>query len=269
VYILQLTSNSTAISIKSIRVADTSAGVVGSRDKRLFVQRDDRLWAFHNLLPDGQDYLEHDALYLPHDVTALSSLNVSDLYVDARDGVLYYVDSSRSVVMQCQPDSAPHVWWKPDFITDIAPDNRCYLSGLAVVNQAPRYATAAARSNTPNGWGAALDYGGVLIDMKDNRVVVDGLSIPCSPRWYADQLWLLNSGRGEFGFIDRKVGRFESVLFGPGYMRRLAFHQQYAVIALIYRAIFTRSKRKPINRCMAGWRGNCIALNSMMRWPTT
>ena len=41
--------------------------------------------------------------------------------------------------------------------------------------------------------------GGVVIDVESNEVVCRGLSMPHSPRWYRDRLWVLNSGHGQFG----------------------------------------------------------------------
>ena len=54
--------------------------------------------------------------------------------------------------------------------------------------------------------------------------------MPHSPRLYRDRLWLLDSGRGDFGYLDRKKGRFEPVTFCPGYARGLAFVGNYALV---------------------------------------
>jgi uncharacterized protein (TIGR03032 family) len=45
-------------------------------------------------------------------------------------------------------------------------------------------------------------------------------------------VWLLNSGAGEFGFLDRDKQKFEPVAFCSGYARGLAFIGQYAIVAL-------------------------------------
>jgi uncharacterized protein (TIGR03032 family) len=56
--------------------------------------------------------------------------------------------------------------------------------------------------------------------------------LPHSPRLHGGRLWLLNSGAGEFGFIDVSSGKFESVAFCPGYARGLTFVGNHAVIGL-------------------------------------
>ena len=56
--------------------------------------------------------------------------------------------------------------------------------------------------------------------------------MPHSPRLYRDRLWLLDSGNGYFGYLDRQRGHFERVTFCPGYARGLAFVGDFAVIGL-------------------------------------
>jgi uncharacterized protein (TIGR03032 family) len=56
--------------------------------------------------------------------------------------------------------------------------------------------------------------------------------MPHSPRWQEGRLWLLDSGRGQFGWVDLARGRFEPVCFCPGYSRGLAFCGPFAVIGL-------------------------------------
>ena len=57
-------------------------------------------------------------------------------------------------------------------------------------------------------------------------------SMPHSPRLYGGRLWLLNSGTGELGVIDRAAGAFTPVCLCPGYARGLAFIGRHAVIGL-------------------------------------
>ena len=71
-----------------------------------------------------------------------------------------------------------------------------------------------------------------MIDVGSNEIVARGLSMPHSPRWHQGKLWLLNSGTGEFGYVDLGSGRFEAVTFCAGYMRGLTFHGDFAVIGL-------------------------------------
>lgn len=96
----------------------------------------------------------------------------------------------------------------------------------------PRYVTAVSRSDVADGWRDHRQAGGVVIDVQSNEVILDGLSMPHSPRLHGDKLWLLDSGRGEFGHVDRDHGRFEPVAFLPGYGRGLSFINGFAVIGV-------------------------------------
>lgn len=71
-----------------------------------------------------------------------------------------------------------------------------------------------------------------MIDVASNEIVARGLSMPHSPRWYRDRLWVLNSGTGEFGSIDLASGKFEPLAFCPGYLRGMSFVGKYAIVSL-------------------------------------
>ena len=68
------------------------------------------------------------------------------------------------------------------------------------------------------------------MDIQTNEIIARELSMPHSPRWYQGKLWLLNSGAGDFGYINK--GEFVPVTFCPGYARGLAFVGNFAVVGL-------------------------------------
>src|SRR5690606_37547595 len=63
-------------------------------------------------------------------------------------------------------------------------------------------------------------------------IVAQGLSMPHSPRWYRDRLWLLNAGSGELGYIELETGRFVPLAFCPGFLRGLSFVGDYAIVGI-------------------------------------
>ena len=71
-----------------------------------------------------------------------------------------------------------------------------------------------------------------MIDIDSNEVVCEGLSMPHSPRWHRDTLWLINSGTGYFGRVDPARGVFEPLVFLPGFARGMAFLGNSAIIGL-------------------------------------
>ncbi len=122
--------------------------------------------------------------------------------------------------------------WRPPFITALRPEDRCHLNGVAVVNGQPRYVTALAETDTPFGWRAVKNNGGCLIEVPSGNVVARGLSLPHSPRVEGNQIFFLNTGRGDLAVVDAKTGQVTSVAQVPGVSRGLAIHGSYAFVGL-------------------------------------
>jgi uncharacterized protein (TIGR03032 family) len=122
--------------------------------------------------------------------------------------------------------------WRPPFVSALAPEDRCHLNGLAVVDGQVRYVTALGRSDTPAGWRETKANGGLLLDVPSGEAVASGLSMPHSPRWHDGRLWVLESGKGEINVVDLPTGRVETVAQLPGFTRGLAFAGRYAFIGL-------------------------------------
>ena len=158
-------------------------------------------------------------------------LDVHDMAVDDQ-GRLVFVNTLFGCLATLSETHSFKPLWQPPFLTGWAAQDRCHLNGLALRDGRPAFATMVGRSDTPDGWRQHRVEGGLVMDVQSNDVVAQGLSMPHSPRWYQDRLWLLNSGTGEFGYVDLKTGRFEAVTFCPGYMRGLHFQGDYALIGL-------------------------------------
>jgi uncharacterized protein (TIGR03032 family) len=122
--------------------------------------------------------------------------------------------------------------WHPGFISRLLPEDRCHLNGLAVEADRPRYVTAVGETDVADGWRDKRTEGGIVIDVQENAIVARGFSMPHSPRLHQGKLWLLDSGTGQFGFVEPGSGRFEPVAFCPGYLRGLAFHDRFAIVGL-------------------------------------
>ena len=70
--------------------------------------------------------------------------------------------------------------WHPSFVSQIVPEDRCHLNGLAMVNGRPRYVTALGETDTPGGWRANKSSGGVVIDVDSGAVL--GADCRCRTR---------------------------------------------------------------------------------------
>ena len=122
--------------------------------------------------------------------------------------------------------------WKPKFVTDLVPEDRCHLNGLAIRDGRPRYVTTLGVTDSAGGWRENKAAGGVLVDVDSDEIICRGLSMPHSPRWHDGRLWVLNSGTGELLAVDPATGQSDVVCGLSGYLRGLCFLGPYALVGL-------------------------------------
>ncbi|MEO1388608.1 MAG: TIGR03032 family protein [Cyanobacteria bacterium J06634_6] len=122
--------------------------------------------------------------------------------------------------------------WRPDFISALAPEDRCHLNGIALHHGKAKYVSVFGLTDTAGGWRDRKATHGCVIEVDTGNVVARGLSMPHSPRFVNGRLWVLNSGRGEMASVDLSSGRIEPLLSLPGYPRGLAIAGQFAFVGL-------------------------------------
>ena len=173
---------------------------------------------------------KNDAVFLPRSAHATGDVQIHDLAFAGDE--LWFVNTSFSCLCTLDPEHSFVPRWRPPFITALAPEDRCHLNGLAVVDDRPRYATALGETDEARGWRERKRDGGIVMDLVQNEVILRGLSMPHSPRWHEGKLWLLNSGEGSLGFVDLKERRYREVARVPGFTRGLDFAGRFAFIGL-------------------------------------
>jgi uncharacterized protein (TIGR03032 family) len=188
-----------------------------------------QLWRFENALPAERSHEGYDRLYVPQVGYTTGDLDIHDIAVD-KNGNVIFVNTLFSCLATTSDRQSFEPLWRPAFITKLAAEDRCHLNGLAMVDGKPAYVTVVSESDAAGGWRDHRTDGGCVIDVESGEIVLQGLSMPHSPRVYQGKLWLLNSGTGEFGWVDPEKGVFEPVAFCPGYARGLAFVGAFAVI---------------------------------------
>jgi uncharacterized protein (TIGR03032 family) len=189
-----------------------------------------QLWRFENVLSPGELANGYDRLYVPQVGYVTGDLDIHDVAVDGT-GRVVFVNTLFGCLATVSETHSFVPLWRPPFVSRLAAEDRCHLNGLALRDGQPRYVTAVSQSDVADGWRDHRTSGGCLIDVAANEVIATGLSMPHSPRWYRDQLWLLNAGTGFLGTLDPASGRFTEVMFCPGYLRGLSFVGNYAVVA--------------------------------------
>jgi uncharacterized protein (TIGR03032 family) len=173
----------------------------------------------------------YDVAYVPRVGYTTGDVDAHDIAVGA-DGRVNFVCTLFGCLATLSERASFQPLWRPPFLSALVPEDRCHLNGLAMRNGRPAYVTAVADCDVVDGWRDRRRDGGCVIDVGSGEIVASGLSMPHSPRWFRDQLWLVNSGTGEFGRIDLATGRFEPIAFCPGYLRGLAFVGDFAVVTL-------------------------------------
>lgn len=190
-----------------------------------------QVWRFENIFEPGQQQDGFDRLYLPQVAYTTGDLDIHDMAVDG-EGRLLFINTLFGCLATLSETHSFKPLWHPPFLSKLAAEDRCHLNGLAMKEGRPAYATAVSESDVVDGWREHRRDGGIVIDIATNEIIVRGLSMPHSPRWHQGKLWLLNSGTGEFGYVDIEAGRFEPVCFCPGYLRGLSLHGHFAVVGL-------------------------------------
>jgi uncharacterized protein (TIGR03032 family) len=190
-----------------------------------------QVWRFENVFEPGQQQDGYDRLYVPQVGYTTGDLDIHDMAVDS-EGRLVFVNTLFGCLATLSETHSFKPLWHPPFTSKLAAEDRCHLNGLAMKDGQPAYVTAVSQSDVADGWREHRPDGGIVIDVKRNEIVCSGLSMPHSPRWYNSRLWLLNSGTGDFGYVDLETGRFEPICFCPGYMRGLSFHGHFALLGL-------------------------------------
>ncbi len=214
------------------RIFPKPMGIAASRAK-IAIGCASQIWQLNNvpavaakIEPTGK----HDACYLPHQTHVTGNIDIHEMawgkddlwFINTRFSCLCTLDRNYSFV--------PH--WRPNFITALTPEDRCHLNGLGMVNNQPKYVTALGKSDRAGGWRDHKANGGILLDVETNEIIMSGLSMPHSPRWYGDRLWVLESGHGSLATMDLNSGKLTTVINLPGFTRGIDFWGKLAFIGL-------------------------------------
>lgn len=151
-----------------------------------------------------------------------------------KDGETLFVNTLFSCIARVSPTRSFEPVWQPPFISKLAPEDRCHLNGMAVVDGEPTHVTAIAPTDIADGWRDRRPDGGVVLDVASGEPIASCLAMPHSPRHHEttggqDGLYILNSGAGEFGTVDLQQGGFTPMTFLPGYLRGMDFVGPHAV----------------------------------------
>jgi uncharacterized protein (TIGR03032 family) len=191
------------------------------------------VWDYRNhpdVAPKIEPKGKHDACFLPRNMHVTGDIRIHELAWAQRE--LWIVATRFSMLCTLDRDHSFVPRWKPPFISGLAAEDRCHLNGLCVAEDRVRYVTALGESDAANGWRENKAHGGLVIDVESGEIVLRGLSMPHSPRWYGGKFWFLESGKGTIATADLSSGTIETVAELPGFTRGMAFAGPFAFVGL-------------------------------------
>ncbi|MEO0369758.1 MAG: TIGR03032 family protein, partial [Pseudomonadota bacterium] len=185
----------------------------------------------NNVGPKVEPLNKHDGAFLPRRTHVTGDIDIHEMGFDD-DNELWIVNTKMSCLCTLNINHSIVPRWKPPFITGYDLTDRCHLNGLGMRDGKPKYVSALGTTDTAGGWRDNKAFGGMIMDIDSNEMIIEGLSMPHSPRWYQDKLWVLESGAGQLVVVDEKTGAKNVVAEVPGFCRGIDFIQNYAVIGL-------------------------------------
>ena len=217
------------------RIFQKPMGVAADRHK-IAIGCNSQVWELNNIPavaakiePEGK----HTACYLPRQSHVTGDIDIHEMEWGGTDNSeLWSINTRFSCLCTLDKNYSFVPRWRPKFVTALTPEDRCHLNGLGMVDARPKYVTALGETNTVGGWRANKANGGILIDITTDEIISRGISMPHSPRWYRDRLWVLESGRGSLALCDRSNGKLETVTTLPGFTRGIDFYGSLAFIGL-------------------------------------
>jgi uncharacterized protein (TIGR03032 family) len=200
---------------------------------RLAIGAKHEVWEFRNqpdVAPKLEPKGECDAAFLPRKTHHSGDIRIHEIgYIGSE---LWAVNTRFSCLCTFDADNSFVPRWRPKFVSALSPEDRCHLNGMAIVDGRVKYVTCLGATDTGGGWRENKRDGGMLIDVESGETLLQGLSMPHSPRLHAGHLWVLESGYGTISTADVKTGKTQIVAKLPGFTRGFDFFGPFAFIGL-------------------------------------
>ena len=172
----------------------------------------------------------YDSFFVPMVRYNTGALDLHDM--NFLNGKLVAVNTLFSCLAEIGSEHSFEPVWQPDFITELAPEDRCHLNGMALAGDRIEYVTALGTTNTRHGWREDKIGGGVIIHVPTGKIVLKGMSMPHSPRLYGKTLFFLNSAMGELCICDPAKGTHKVIATLGGFARGMARYGDYLFIGM-------------------------------------
>lgn len=171
-----------------------------------------------------------DACFITRSAHYSGMINVHDIAWG--DEGLWAVNSSFSCLCTLEPESSFVPRWKPHFISALVPEDRCHLNGMTLKDGKPAYVTTFSKFDQVGMWREGERFDGTLMDVATNQILLDGLAMPHSPRWYNERVYFCNSGHGQVCSYNPQNGETETIADVAGFTRGMDFYGPIMFVGL-------------------------------------
>lgn len=168
-----------------------------------------------------------DRLYSERASLTTGMINIHDIAWGSKG--LWVVNTSFSCLATLTPEYGFIAHWRPHFISELKPEDRCHLNGMAMLEGKPRYVTTFNTGDSQDSWRTELN--GTLMDVKTNQILLSGLSAPHSPRCHEGLVYFCDSGRGEVVSFDPQNNSKRVICALPGFTRGVIIFGDLVLVA--------------------------------------
>jgi uncharacterized protein (TIGR03032 family) len=176
----------------------------------------------------NDDQNQYDTVYLQRAVYQTGLLDIHDLAFG--EGMIWGINTMFSCISVFDINHSFKPKWKPTFISQLVPEDRCHLNGMVLKDGVPKYVTALSSDNEKQGWRKNKLKSGVLMEVPTGEVLFSELSMPHSPRFYEEDLYFLESGKGYLIKANLEKKQKQIVYKFDCFTRGLSFYKHYAFI---------------------------------------
>jgi len=174
-------------------------------------------------------FQQFQTFYTPRISYYTGPLDIHDLYLTSK-GMLA-VATKFSCLATFTSETSFKPIWTPKFITELRPEDRCHLNGLAMDGEVPAYVTMLGTGDRAGSWREKITTGGQIVRVADHEVLAAGLGMPHNPRLVGKRLYFLESAKGHLAYLDLETGQKHVVAELGRFVRGLVLVGQTAVVA--------------------------------------
>ncbi|MEQ9229949.1 MAG: TIGR03032 family protein [Cyclobacteriaceae bacterium] len=193
------------------------------KTSRLAVATKNQINVFGNSSALAQSFPEkpnhYDAMFMPQCRYYTGRVDTHEIAF-GEEG-LWTVNTQFSALTLMTDSQHFEVKWKPPFIGELRPFDKCHLNGMAMKDGKPKYVSMFGEMDQPTEWRKSEKNHGLIMDVDTGEVLVRNLTMPHTPTLYEEKIYFLQSGTGQIMYYDLKTKQTVEVALLKSFLRGL------------------------------------------------